>query len=88
MKTLNLFGMEVEAPESYQRRMSRYQMIKAGNRYRKSEDKRKRCKTCDHHQALSYHDKIYHKCEEIGQSQSSATDIRIGYVCDKWEAQK
>ncbi len=52
--------------------------------YRLSEDKEKRCKTCEY---LCYRDfsKRYYKCAHLGLSASCATDIRVNHVCDLWE---
>jgi hypothetical protein len=84
MKTLNLFGEMVEVDFSRSKPLSVYQRFKLINRYRKSDSPQ--CKTCKYHLVFEYHDKYYHKCELLGISNSEATDIRVSYVCNKWEA--
>ena len=81
---IDLFGEEVEAPRR-KSRLSKYQLFKMANNYRESDDDRRKCGFCVFHRSCRYHDKIYHKCELIGDSNSSATDIRVGHVCDKFE---
>jgi len=58
-----------------------YQAAKLHRCYRKSNSKDIRCATCDNHSSHRYHGKFYHKCRLIGSSSSSATDIRLSYVC-------
>ena len=62
-----------------------YQRFKRRFNYQKSDDKNKRCKNCGNHINKPYHNGKYHKCKLIGSSCSTATDIRVGHVCDKWE---
>ena len=64
--------------------LSKYQMFKMNNHYRKAEDKSRSCKTCKWLVKIEYHRKNYYKCELIGISQSIATDIRLSYTCDMW----
>ena len=83
MKTVNLFGETVDViskPRGYQ---SSYQRFRSLNQYRKS-DSNQQCKNCKYHHACGYHNKIYHKCELLGISNSEATDIRVSFVCNKW----
>jgi len=61
------------------------QKLKAHLKYREG-TKTKCCGTCSQHRAFDYHEKIYHKCMQIGFSHSEATDIRLKNVCDRWEA--
>jgi hypothetical protein len=65
--------------------MSLYQRIKARNHYQKSFSKDKRCKNCANCIVGDYHNKTYYKCKFIGISNSTATDIRAGNVCDLFE---
>ena len=81
---INLFGDVVESDLKSIQHLSKYQKTKRNNRYRKSDGTYK-CNNCYHHYLYEYHDKIYHKCELIGVSNSEATDIRSGHVCDKWK---
>ena len=88
MKTTNLFGEIVEIdftiPKGHK---SKYQLWKQRNNYVKKNVTAISCKTCDHHRIFNYHNKIYHKCELLGISNSEATDIRVGHVCNKWEVE-
>jgi hypothetical protein len=48
------------------------------------------CGTCSHHQALRYHNTMYHKCDlhRLGMTHSTASDIRVSWpACIKWEAE-
>ncbi len=45
--------------------------------YRESKNKRKNCTLCKHRSFVT-------KCEKVGFTDSSATDIRPDYVCDHW----
>ena len=84
MKVINLFGEIVDLQDNKRSGSeSSYQRFKRMNHYRKSDSPQ--CKTCIHHVVFKYHDKYYHKCELLGISNSEATDIRVGYVCNKWE---
>jgi hypothetical protein len=84
VKIKNLFGEIVEAEPKIKIRQSIYQRFKFYNNYRKC-DGLVKCGNCKHHKAFAYHNKIYHKCELLGISNSEATDIRVSSVCDKWE---
>jgi len=84
MKTKNLFGEMVEVDNGKYKNLSKYQIFKQKNNYRKS-DSGLKCKNCNHHHRYEYHNKYYHKCDLLGVSNSEATDIRISFVCDKWE---
>lgn len=44
------------------------------------------CKHCVFRITFNYHNKNYHKCKLIGISHSTATDIRLSNVCDKFNA--
>ena len=84
MKTENLFGEMVDV-EGKKTQRSPYQRIKNKNRYRGRNIPSQSCKTCKFHIVSDYHNKRYHKCELIGFSPSTATDIKVSNVCDKWE---
>ena len=84
MKNLDLFGGETESGTLNEFRYeSHYQRFKRVNNYRKSVSADK-CKSCISHRSYNYHDKTYHKCVLIGESHSTATDIQISSVCDKF----
>ncbi len=50
--------------------------------YRRSEGD-ERCKNCRYRVTHQY-SKTYHKCEWIGDTRSTATDIRLRNVCNRW----
>lgn len=71
--------------------------------YRKSDDKTKTCKKCKHstfQQVETFIHPItqkevtavylykYRKCPFIGFSRGQATDIKSGYICDKYEGKE
>ena len=65
-------------------RKSVYQKWKFENKYRKAENKEKRCKNCIH-RFTRYRQRYYHKCLLLGLSGSQATDITLSSVCDNFE---
>jgi hypothetical protein len=67
-----------------QSRISRYQRYKKSTHYGKSKTK-ERCKLCRFKKSFEHHDYLYHKCANIGYSWSAATDIRLSYICDRFE---
>ena len=87
MLNLDFFNEETETPDAFKlSRSSIYQKIKRANQYKKAtgEDK---CKNCANCRRYHHNDKTYYKCLIIGISSSSATDIRVGFTCKKWEKQ-
>ena len=81
MEQIKLFDYE-ETELSPLRLYSKYQTWKWKHKYKKVKEKSDiRCKNCKH--LLS--ERNYYKCELLGRSSSSATDIRLSYVCDLWE---
>lgn len=60
--------------------------FKIKNNYRKGGTST--CKDCLHIQRFEYHNKYYHKCELLGFSHSTATDIRLSFVCDQFDNAK
>ena len=80
----DLFGKEITAYD-FQTVRSPYQKFKKLNNYRPTESKDYCCKTCKNLQ-VHHMNKSYYKCKLTGDSCSSATDIRISYVCKKWES--
>lgn len=83
MKTINLFGENVEYPSPV-KSISNYQKFKGWNNYRKSDNPKMICGTCKHFTARVF-DRTYFKCRLIGLSRSTVTDIAKGHVCNKWE---
>ena len=62
---------------------SKYQRWKYENNYQKADYLSDiRCKNCKH---LFLHCIKYYKCELLGISSSSATDIRLSNVCKNFE---
>ena len=88
MEQIKLFDYE-ETELSPLRLYSKYQTWKWKHKYKKAKDKSDiRCKHCKHlisKLAICPSEKNYYKCELLGRSSSSATDIRLSYVCDLWE---
>ena len=84
---LTLFEIEVK-PVIIDKKMSFYQKFKVDNNYRKAiyaNKDGKRCVWCKHLLQNSGNTNNYYKCELIGVSHSSATDIRLSCVCDLFE---
>ena len=64
---------------------SKYQKWKFNNNYRKADFMSDiRCKNC-RYLITKQCSKIYNKCELLGISGSSATDIRLSNVCKNFE---
>lgn len=80
----DLFGNEINMTE-FNNTRSPYQAFKHRNNYRKSFEQNT-CGNCKHSQRWEYHNKYYWKCELLGFSNSEASDIRKGHICDKWAA--
>jgi hypothetical protein len=81
---MNLFGEKdnkLEFVMSY-RQLGKRQKIRKYLNYRLG-NKEKSCRNCSHCIKFDYHNKVYYKCEIIGVSNSTATDIRLKNVCDK-----
>lgn len=63
-----------------------YQKFRRVFRYRISDTEQK-CENCakiSRHQGRS--GKAYYKCSDQGNSASSASDVRLRNVCDRWKA--
>jgi len=83
---VDLFGELSALPiPSSDAHMSKYQIFKKVNHYRKSESKEQRCKTCSNRRPKQFKDKRYNKCVLIGNSNSPATDIAKNHICDQYE---
>ena len=74
----DLFGSEISEIETEKR--GYYSERKRQLEYKRSINKNICCKVCKY---CTYHKrtKIYYKCELIGISKSTATDIRTNFVC-------
>ena len=81
----NLFGETVPEmiPHKNTFRLSKYQLFKRKFNYMESRNENG-CKNCKYHLVKEYHGKRYHKCEQLGTSHSSATDIRLKCICNLW----
>ena len=69
-------------------RMSIYQKFKSDNHYQKAVNHNKdgrMCAKCKFLDYEPYHHKNYYKCKLLGTSRGEATDIRLSYVCDRFE---
>lgn len=75
---INLFGEEQEDQKTP---IGHYQIWRRHNNYRKAESESK-CKNCVYCAGFGYHNKNYYKCKLQGESHSTASDIRVSYVCD------
>lgn len=84
MGQLDIFNNEIPLNKitSKPKVLSKYQRWKMINNYRKSSDKSQICKTCEYHISGKYRTKFLHKCNLLGLSHSSATDIKVFNVCD------
>jgi hypothetical protein len=80
----NLFN-EMQEFDIEKKPLSPYQKTKQQNNYRKSIDKNVSCKTCIYKLESHHNGKTYYKCKIIGESFSSATDIRLKNVCNRWK---
>lgn len=81
-KALDLFGNMTEMESK--NISSPYLRFKNHNRYRLSENTESNCKNCNHCRRMEYHNKNYYKCILMGISHSTATDIKLKNVCDKF----
>ena len=60
------------------------QQWKKDHHYRLALTKEKRCGTCAALRAIHGRGKTYYKCLHLGDSRSTATDIRLRDLCDAW----
>ena len=77
----DLFGNQVEPVPPKAKHLGIRQQWKLDNNYRKGDTAT--CKDCLHLRKYEYHDKTYYKCVLLGESHSTATDIRVSYVCNE-----
>jgi len=63
-----------------------YKSFRERNNYRKSTDANVRCKKCECLVPNYYHAKNYYKCALQGTSSSAASDVRLSYVCNKFNS--
>ena len=83
MKTINLFG-ELQETETKTPK-SKYQIIKARNKYGLAKVSAQSCKHCINCLRKRGNSKTFYKCKLIGCSASTATDIRLKDTCNKFE---
>ncbi len=81
MKNLDIFGGETE---TYTPPKGPYQKLKADMQYRLG-TKEECCRRCKYMFRKGHHDKGYTKCQWIGDSASSSSDIVQRNVCKKFE---
>lgn len=83
MKNLDLFQEgETDVPVGEEKKMlSKYQRTKLFYNYRKATGSNK-CGNCAEHVKKHGNTSTYHKCKIIGLSDSMATDIQVGAVCN------
>lgn len=63
---------------------SPYMNFRLWNNYRKADDKLVSCRICHWSFRRDGGSRRYSKCGLMGDSCCSATDINMGYTCDKW----
>jgi len=83
MNVPDLFGGE--SPIADTQAKSGYKKVLQERGYGKAINKEQCCKNCAHIFKKGFHGKGYYKCELVGCSSSSATDIRLGAVCRMFE---
>ena len=81
---LDMFGNEILPKKPNPR--SKYQDYKQVFNYRKGGIDI--CRKCINFRRYEYHNKFYHKCILLGESHSTATDIRVTYVCDNYKGEQ
>jgi len=65
--------------------LSKYQLFRLQQNYRKAENVGENCKSCKHLKVNHYHGRRnFYKCKLLSESASAATDIRLSYVCNMW----
>ena len=74
---------EVDIPKKRKGKLGKYEAFRHLNNYRKG-TKEECCGTCRQAQHVGYNTKYYWKCQEMGFSNSVASDIRKSHVCDIW----
>ena len=79
------FPFVEEPQEPKPKLIGKYQKWKYENKYQKSTENRKCCKFCKHCYPQVHHMRTYYKCDVLGFSHGSATDVRLGYVCNLFE---
>ena len=72
----------IEAPTG---NLGKYQMWKLENKYRKCSNPKERCGNCEHQVTVGGHSRNYHKCNLMGISKSSSTDILLSNVCSRFK---
>jgi len=75
----DLFGGETPVAEPVS--VLSYASVKIRLHYRRAEG-REKCGNCAHRVTHRF-GKNYHKCQLLGDTRSSATDIRLSHVCDE-----
>ena len=82
----DLFGGDTRIPEravhDKEKMMDVWRRVSG---YRRALEGENCCGTCKSHVLQSGVGNRYHKCRKLGVTGSSATDIRVGATCDKWE---
>lgn len=80
----DLFGVEVIEIDPKPSN-SLYIAFKKRNNYRNALYSDKSCKYCNYRKIINHHGKRYNKCVLIGESKSTATDIKTSSVCELFE---
>ena len=81
----DLFGEDIKEDGIIKLHTGYCKRFKLKNNYRNSTQYNEKCKNCSKLLYKRYRGKNYYKCILIGDSLSSATDIRVNHVCDLFE---
>lgn len=73
----DLFGNEYDENQN----LPKSRKIKDRYGYIAKSTNEQKCKNCNHLMRKEYHNKVYYKCENLGDSQGPATDIRLSGFC-------
>jgi len=84
MTEIDLFGEEYDPTADGPRHKGIFQRKKIDMHYQRSPYSDKKCANCGN-RITKRHNRLYHKCEIVGDTASVATDIRLGYYCRLWE---
>lgn len=87
MKQENLFG-ELQEVDQGRKKLGKYQVIKARNKYGTAKNSVESCKNCVNVFGIRANLKTFYKCKLIGSSSSEATDIKLKDTCNKFKLKK
>ena len=73
MKQIDIWGNETEPFYKVNTNISIKERFRRKNGYKNGF----KCSQCKYHHRFDYNNKYFHKCEKMGISHSTATDIRL-----------